>query len=133
MNTPASVLHDISGGDALIEWFGRIPYFHDGELREITFSNKGVGLLRIYTWNMTDELNAEGYFVLEKHATVTIALEGVREINCSDFDMVPGIIGFLWITKPDDNYRIEWDASYGVTGVIIAQQLSIDLVPGKPK
>jgi len=41
---------------------------------------------------MTDEVDAGGYFVLERHAVVTLAREGVSAINCADFDMVPGII-----------------------------------------
>src|SRR3954470_22472310 len=34
-----------SRGEALVEWFGRVPRFHDAELLEITFSGKGAGLL----------------------------------------------------------------------------------------
>ena len=44
-----SALHDIPGGEALFDWFGRVPRFHDAKLLEITFyedSNcySGIGL-----------------------------------------------------------------------------------------
>ncbi|NLR96465.1 hypothetical protein HGP17_06425 [Rhizobium sp. P38BS-XIX] len=102
-----SVLNDIPGGKSLLEWFGRIPRFHDAKLLEISFSGSGAGLLRIHAWNMTDQVDAKGYFVLDKHAIVTLILEGVSAISCTDFDMVPGIIFDLEITKTDQSFRIE--------------------------
>lgn len=132
MTPPKSLLHDIPGGEALVEWFGRAPRFHDAELLEITFSSKGAGLLRIHTWNMTNEVDAKGYFVLDKHVMVTLVLEGVSAINLADFDMAPGIIFDLEITKVDQHFRVEWSASYGVDGFITAKHLQISLAPGKP-
>ncbi len=127
-----SILHDISGGKPLLEWFGRVHRFHDAKLLEITFSSNGAGLLRIHAWNMTDEVDAKGYFVLDKHAIVTLTLGGVSAINCVDFDMVPGIIFDLEITKVDEHFRVEWSASYGVTGLVAARDIQINLGPGKP-
>ncbi|TXI02746.1 MAG: hypothetical protein E6Q76_15025 [Rhizobium sp.] len=124
-----SVLNDIPGGKSLLEWFGRIPRFHDAELLEISFSGSGAGLLRIHAWNMTGQVDAKGYFVLDKHAIVTLILEGVSAISCTDFDMVPGIIFDLEITKTDQSFRIEWDASYGVSGFVSAKHVEISLVP----
>jgi hypothetical protein len=132
MTPPKSKLLDIPGGDALVEWFGRVPRFHDAELLEINVSGKGAGLLRIQAWNMTDEVDTKGYFVLDKHATVTLALEGVSAINCVDFDMMPAIIFDFEITKVDEKYRIEWSTSYGVAGFINAKHVRISLVPGRP-
>ncbi|MCQ1574995.1 hypothetical protein NFO65_30275 [Neorhizobium galegae] len=126
------MLHDIPGGKAVVEWFGRAPRFHDANLLELTFSGKGAGLLRIHAWNMTNEVDSKGYFVLEKHATVTLALEGVSSIECADFDMVPGIIFELEITRAGEHFRIEWSASYGVNGVVTAKKVQIGLTPGKP-
>ncbi|WP_105415168.1 hypothetical protein [Neorhizobium sp. T25_27] len=130
--TTESMLHDIPGGKAVVEWFGRAPRFHDANLLELTFSGKGAGLLRIHAWNMTDKVDSEGYFVLEKHATITLALEGVSSIECANFDMVPGIILALEITKPGEHFRIEWSASYGANGLVTARQVQIGLTPGKP-
>ncbi|HWE75562.1 MAG TPA: hypothetical protein VG328_20555 [Stellaceae bacterium] len=81
---------------------------------------------------MTDKVDAQGYFVLGKHAVVILAPEGASTINCADFDMVPGIIFGLEIAKADEYFRIEWDASYGVNGSITTKQLQITVEPGKP-
>jgi hypothetical protein len=127
-----SALHDIPGGEALFDWFGRVPRFHDAKLLEVTFSGKGSGLLRIHTWNMTNEVDEQGYFVLDKHVVVTLALEAVSVINCTDFNMVPGIIFDLEITSLDQGFHLEWSASYGVSGSINAKQVRITLEPGEP-
>ncbi|WP_144222852.1 hypothetical protein [Mesorhizobium amorphae] len=132
MTSPKSTLHDIPGGEALIGWFGCVPRFHDAELLEITFSGKGAGLLRIQAWNVTDEVDAKGYLVPDKHATATLTLDGVTAIHCIDFDMMPAIIFDLEITQVEENYRIQWSASYGVAGFIIAKHVRINLAPGKP-
>ncbi|HVJ40509.1 MAG TPA: hypothetical protein VM639_03380 [Dongiaceae bacterium] len=128
-----SVLKDVPGSEALVRWFGRLPRFHDAYLLEISFFGKGSGLLRIHAWNMTDQVDAQGYFVLDKHAVVILALEGVNAINLTDCDMLPGIIFDLEITKAGEHFRIEWSESYGVNGFIIAKQIQVTLEPGQPK
>lgn len=132
MSTPVSILRDVPGGEALLGWFERVPRFHDAELLEVSFFGKGEGRLRIHAWNMTNKVHAQGYFVLDKHAVVTLTLEGVSTIDCADFDMVPGIIFELEITKPGELFRIEWSSSYGIAGAVTAKQVRIGFEPGKP-
>ncbi|MFD9897741.1 hypothetical protein [Mesorhizobium sp. NPDC059025] len=69
--------------------------------------------------------------ISDKHATVTLALDGLKTIELDDFEM-PAIIFDLQITKVDENYRVEWSASYGVEGFITAKQMRVSLEPGKP-
>lgn len=133
MTTPPSTLRDVPGSEALVAWFGRVPRFHDAELLELTFHPNGVGRFRIHAWNMTDEVDAKGYYVLDKHAVVTLALVGVSVIDCTDFDMMPGIIFDLEITKAEEQFRIEWAASYGVSGSVVAKKVKITVEPGKPE
>lgn len=130
-----SALPDIPGGKALIDWFGRVPRFHDGELLEVVLSGtgKGTGLLRIHAWNMTDEVDAQGYVVLDKHAVVTLALEGVSRVDCTDFDMVPAIILDMQVTRSGEHVRVEWDASYGLYGSVTASHMQISFEPETPE
>jgi hypothetical protein len=129
---PASALHDIPGGKSLLDWFGYVPRFHDAELLDIAFSGRGSGLMRIHTWNMTDKPDAQGDLIIDKHVVVTLALEGISTIDCVGFDMMPGIILNLDITSIDRGFRIEWSASYGVSGSISARQMRVALDPGEP-
>ena len=130
-----SALPDIPGGNTLIEWFGRVPHFHDGYLPDITVSGSGggTGLIRIHAWNMTSEVDARGYLILDKHAVVTMALEGVNRINLTDLDMVPAIIFSMEFTKSGEHVCIEWDTSYGLSRSITAKHVQVSLTPGKPE
>lgn len=127
-----SVLQGLPGAQALADWFGRVPDFHDAELLDIEFSGKGCGRIGIHAWNMTSEVDARGYFVVDRHAMVTLLLEGISAIDLSDFDMMPGIILALEVAREGEKFRIEWDASYGVTGAVVARQVRVVLEPGKP-
>jgi hypothetical protein len=124
-----SVLNNLPGGQALIEWFGRVPRFHDAELQEIRLASNGPSTLRIRTWRMTNQVDDRGYFVLDKHAMVTITLERVSSVALDHFDL-PGIIGDLEITSVENGFQLSWDGSYGVEGRLRAEQLRIDFTPG---
>ena len=124
-----SVLNDIPGGQALIEWFGRVPRFHDAELQEIRLASNGPSTLRIRTWRMTDQVDDRGYFVLDKHAMVTITLERVCSVALDHFDL-PGIIGALEITGVGNSFQLSWDGAYGVEGRLRAGQVRIEFTPG---
>ena len=118
----------ISGGQALIDWFGRVPRFHDAELQEIRLASKGPSTLRIRTWQMTDQVDDRGYFVLDKHVMVTITLERVSSVALDHFNL-PGIIDYLEITSVENGFQLSWTGSYGVEGRLRAGQLRIDFAP----
>lgn len=121
----------IPGGEALLNHFGRVPRFHDAELLEIVLRSSGPSTLRIHAFDMTNQVDENGFFVTEKHAVVTLTLESVRRIALSDFEL-KGIIESLEITKQEDGYTLAWEASYGVDGSLHAKRVRIELVPGRP-
>jgi hypothetical protein len=129
--TPVSALQKIPGGQALCDWFGRVPHYHDAEVLEISLSINRPSMLRIHTWEMTDKTDAKGYFILQKQIVVTVTLEDVSVVALHDFHL-EGIFGFLEITEVEDGYRFTWDGSYGVSGSIQAKRARFDLKPGKP-
>ncbi len=121
----------IPGGLALVEWFGRVPRFHDANLLEITLASRGPSVLRIHTWETTNKVDDRGYYILDKHVIVTITLNSVTDIALVDFDL-PGIIFDFEVTSREGAYEIEWSGSYGVNGRLRAKRMHIDLQPGKP-
>ena len=129
--TSEETLRSIPGGQALFDWFGRVPHFHDANVLEISLASKGPSMVRFHTWHMTDKLDDKGYFILEKHIVVTLILDEVTHVDLHDFDL-PGIVGFLDITRTEDGYQFAWDVSYGVGGSLRAKQARIELSPGEP-
>jgi hypothetical protein len=66
-----TALYEIPGGQALIDWFGRVPNFHDADLIRIDLVSNGLSILNLWTWQMTDKVDDRGYFILEKHISWT--------------------------------------------------------------
>jgi hypothetical protein len=129
--TDEAILQDIPGGRALLDWFGRVPRFHDANLLAITLNSKGLSVMRVHTWQMTNKVDARGYIELDKHVVVTITLEEVTDVTLTEFNL-PGIIFDLEITKVDESMQLAWGGSYGVSGTLRAKKIRFDLQPGKP-
>ncbi|MGO1074723.1 hypothetical protein [Inquilinus sp. CA228] len=128
-----SALPEIPGGAALIEWYGFVPNFHDGFVLSVKLASDGPGEIRIHTWRMTDRTDEKGYFILDRHAIVIFALEGVTDINLSEFNEI-GCISELGVFRGRDCFEIRWDGAgvLGVEGSIRARRISVSFVPGKP-
>ncbi|MCX5514550.1 hypothetical protein C3941_22810 [Kaistia algarum] len=126
-----SALLEIPGGQALLDWFGYPTHFHDAYVLEINLSNHKSSSIRIHSWVMTDQIDANGYYVLDKHVVVIISLEGITHISLDWFD-ASGIVSDWTFDKAEDLFLVSWTESYGVNGTIKAKRLKIDLVPGKP-
>ena len=124
--TSEAILRDLPGGKALLSWFGCVPRFHDANLLEINLLSD-----RPSAWTMTDQTDARGHFILDKHVTVTIFLDEVTQVSLNDFNL-RGIIGTMEIIRIDDAYQVAWDVAYGVEGSIRAKQMRFELVPGRP-
>jgi hypothetical protein len=120
--TDEAILHEIPGGKALLDWFGRVPRFHDANLLEITLNSKGLSILRVHTWQMTNKVDARGYIELDKHVVVTVTLEEVSDIALTEFNL-PGIIFDLDVTKADESMQLAWSGSYGVAGTLRAKKI----------
>lgn len=67
----ASVYTSISGGTELLDWFGRVPSFHDAEIIDLHLKRGDSSKLRIHAWNMTTKIE-NGYFVRNRPAKLTL-------------------------------------------------------------
>ena len=125
----SSIWHSIAGGREMLDWFGGTHQFHDALLQELVIRADSTGSLRINTSILTDAVDENGFLISEKHADVILNLGGIHTVNVTDLDMMPGIILVLDIIQTDSLFKIEWSASYGVNGHIIARHLDFSLTP----
>jgi hypothetical protein len=123
-----NALHAIPGGQALIEWFGFVPNFHDAELQSISITNNGPCTLRIRAFRMTDQVDDRGYYVLDKHVVVTMTLIAVSHVSLTSFDFAGGIFD-LQITAVEEGYEVAWAGVCDDEGLLRAKQVRIDFHP----
>jgi hypothetical protein len=124
-------LPEIPGATEVVAWFGGWPSFHDAEVLEVHLFRRGTSFLRLHTWVMTDQLDSKGYYVLDKHAVVTFALEGIDDLNLSGFSG-QNVINELRLEKTARGFLLWLEDCYGLGGEIEAAKVSVDFSPGKP-
>jgi Immunity protein 50 len=118
-----SVISELAGADAVTQWFGDWPSFHDAEVISIFLARKGQSVLRVYPYHPS------------KPATVDFILEDVTDVELDDFSSQNVIDSLEVEISTDQNgdgvYRILLAPCYGVTGRIDAKSLRVKLSPGK--
>lgn len=122
---------DLPGASDIIAWFGYFPVFHDGYVLDIDLKPREVSSLRIHGFNMTDETDEKGYFILDRHAVVTIRFAEIRDVSLTQFRHV-GIIGEMKFSQVGPYVKVEWRSAYGVEGAICAKRVWFEIEPGKP-
>ena len=126
---PAAV-ENITGAQELFDWFGYWPDFHDAEVVRFRLVG-GMLSLVIHTWEMTNQVDAKGFYELRKNVVVEFVIEAISTINVQD-PWDHSILFDLGIDKTETGFQLSFSSSYGLSGTIEAQKLSLRVVPGKP-
>ena len=136
----------IKGSEKLLAVFGRWPSFHDAEVIEIQLSRVRAGsrsnryegpllLARVHTWDITNDVDSTGHYVLKNHTLVTLRFSDVRELKLEGFNHQNAIFGLTIqpkeTTNPTDSkFHIEVDPSFGVDATFDCASVEIlDAVP----
>jgi hypothetical protein len=132
--TTAQLLNGVPGGQQLLDWFdGRVPSFHDAEVVDLSLDReKARCRIRVHAFQMTSEVDAKGFFVLDKHVLVSFHLEGVANLELNDFNQQNVIFGLALSRTAEQGFRLELDPCHGLFGFVEASILTIELEPGKP-
>ena len=83
MSLPAG-LESIDGAQAVHDWFGYWPDFHDAEMVKFRVDPVAPCSLVVHTWQMTNRVNAQGYYERIKHAVVAFEMKGVSKLDLVD-------------------------------------------------
>lgn len=130
----------LDGGRTVADWFGYVPSFHDASLSKLELGN-GHAELVLQSFRMTNEVDEKGYFVLDRHALVTILLSGVTGVTLSG-DASSSVqelairrvetehTGWDTVAGPAiGNFEVRWESSFGLEGAIFARDVRFLLVP----
>ena len=131
--TTADLLGAIQGGAQLLQWFGRVPSFHDAEVLTLALDREKTRCdVRIHTFEMTAEVDVKGFFVSRNHVVVSFRLEGVIHLELIDFNQQNVIYGLSLSCTANGDFRLEMEPCHGLSGFIEARSMTIELAPGKP-
>lgn len=124
-------LEGVAGARDLFGWFGFWPSFHDAEVVSLQLERSSRSSIAVHTWHTTNEVDARGYYVTQKHVVVQFLIDGILGMHLDGFNHQNVIFG-LEIAKKDEGFELTLDDCYGLSGTILAQKLAIKLAPGKP-
>ena len=93
----ANIASLIQSSEKLTDIFGSWPCFHDAEVLDLYFrrglvdAGKGaydfpVLTLRIHVWQLTKEVDSEGYLALKHHTITTLRFSDVSNFKMADFN-----------------------------------------------
>jgi immunity protein 50 of polymorphic toxin system len=126
---PADV-ESVAGAQELHRWFGYWPDFHDAEVVKFHLSLGAPSTLVVHTWEMTNEVDAAGFYKLIKHVIVEFTLGCVSSLNLQD-PWEHSILLHLGINKTDAGFRLDLSSAYGLCGTIEAKELSLQITPSR--
>jgi hypothetical protein len=127
----SDAIREVAGAQALIQWFGKWPSFHDAEVVSLTLNRTGTSCVRIHTWEMTEELDVNGSYVLGKHVQVSFFLDRLKDLELAGFSCQNVIFG-LGIKRSEEGLQLVLDPCYGVAGSLTAEAIRVEFEPGKP-
>lgn len=136
----------IPGGPELLAWFGHVPGFHDAEIVRVVLNRRTLSTLSLHTWSSTGQTDPQGYFILDRHAVVTFELDDVLDVQLEHFSPQNVIFGLQLRragARPDrmpyyaadaspDDFEIELQPCYGLSGHVRCRRVSISFAPSKP-
>jgi len=130
MPLPVDV-ESIAGAQALFDWFGYWPDFHDARVVKLQFDLSAPITLSVQTWELTNRVNTFGFYETAKHVTVEFLLDGIVRLDLQD-PRENSILLSLGIRRSDAGFSLDLTAAYGISGEIDAEKVSLRITPGKP-
>jgi hypothetical protein len=126
----------IEGAQIVLNWFGYWPSFHDAEVVSILLDRSGKSKVRVHAFEMTSEVDANGYFVSTKHAIITFELEGFvsDETGSTHLNWFnhQNVLSGASVRQVVGGYELVLDGIYGVDGSLYCEKLNVTLEPGIP-
>ena len=131
----------IEGSKKLTDIFGYWPSFHDAEVIELHFWRGDVEpdqeryvfpVLRVnlHVWEITNEVNPQGYLGRRHHTLVTLRFHDVNEFRMEGFNHQNAILG-LSITRqkrsqgPSPVFAIHFDPAHGMGASFICSRVEV--------
>lgn len=121
-------IEQLEGGAALCAWCEDEPVFHDAHVVALSINPGGESHMTANILRVGPEIDAEGYFVTSKRASVTFKLTDLVEIELREFAEAIILYG-LDIAADETGVTLSWESAYGAWGRIKARKVSVAFTP----
>ena len=137
MTTP---IDRIENSESVTSLFGYWPSFHDAEVLQISISRSsehdgGPSLSAdVHVFEMTQQVDSDGYYVNHKHSVVTLLFQGLDELSLDGFNHQNALSDLsIAETEPGGMLRVNFDSAYGLDSEFTCRTMKVvSVVPGVP-
>ncbi|MGB6119631.1 MAG: Imm50 family immunity protein [Mesorhizobium sp.] len=135
--TQAFDLSEMPGWTEMVDYFGFEPTFHDAEVIGVDFKRSPLPItISIHTWRMTNEVDAKGFYVLDRHATVNFILLGGQIIAFKGWNH-QNVLSEISIMREVSQSGISrtvvhLNSIFGLEAHFDADTVVVELIPGNP-
>jgi hypothetical protein len=130
MDKTDETLNAVEGAQAVCDWFGYWPSFHDAEILDVHLARSGSSSIRVLTWHVNREVIENGYYRQEREAIVTFSLTGITDLELAGFSTQNVIFG-LGLELSANGIRLVLSPCYGLAGYVDAAVVRVELTPGR--
>ena len=109
---------------AVVDLYGRWTSFHDAQVSAYVAPTQESHSLAftVHTWQMTNKVDAKGYFVLEKHALVSFRFDSIFDVEMTAFDADNILFGIEFAPSSDgSSFRVVLDSAMDKSGSFSAR------------
>jgi hypothetical protein len=113
----------VGHSDLLVSAMSTWPSFHDAEVLNIERTEDSC-LATIHVFEMTNEVDPQGYFVLRRHHLVTFCMLGVSS-NSLPESYSGDVLNSLEISKQDRQIKIDFESHMGNDGAVLCDSVTV--------
>jgi hypothetical protein len=112
----------VEGSDKLTSIFGCWPSFHDAEVIDLHLRHSEVAehsrprlpvlTTKVHLWELTDEVDSQGFYVLKHHTLATLRFHDVLDLKMLGFTHQNVIFGLSIV--PQERSEGPWERVFSV-------------------
>lgn len=111
----------IRNHEAVVSFFGRWPSFHDANVLSYESAPDSI-CVTLHAWQMTNDVDARGFFVLQNHALVTFRFSGLHDVRMDAFRSGNNLFGFqISLSAGPASFDVELDSNMDMSGSFSAR------------
>jgi hypothetical protein len=135
----SNIAEKIEHSKLLTDVFGRWPSFHDAEVVSIELFRQSKGVsepnlrAKVHVFEMTQEIDDGGFYVLKNHVLVTFLFGGIDESQIAGFNQ-QNVLWDLAITDISSRqlerlrFEVHFSSSFGVEAEFKCSSIEIEAV-----
>jgi hypothetical protein len=128
MTSAMQVEQFVENGERLVQAMGYWPSFHDANVVDVIRGGDFFSV-KIHVFAMTDKVDADGYYVLDKHHLVTFEFRKVQT-NSLPSDYTSDCLDRLVFDRSGEMVQAIFESHMGQDGTVVcAEAVITDVLP----